>query len=227
MTDSVQPFNHDQLLVIGVCGHWWQSAEKYTAFVQDCPHTIDHASEEDQTEEDQTRPIVCGRPPSHGFEPRIVDAPVDVPGSWALRALVWWPPNREIWTTFHPITDCRRLAERGRRQREAELAFVFAQMIEADANQDYRRRYGLVLEAVSLAHALGYPAGFAWDDSNPDNAELAGRRIVAYIELPTRDDRARNQVSWHMPEFPNLWDGHTTSEKWDHIRAYVRGDHER
>ncbi|WP_427422699.1 HNH endonuclease [Lysinibacillus fusiformis] len=47
---------------------------------------------------------------------------------------------------------------------------------------DYPTRYGLVLDALSLAHRCGYPAGFGLDNSY--NSELDGFRVVAYIDLP-------------------------------------------
>lgn len=108
-----------------------------------------------------------------------------------------------------------------RRAHEARLALLLADTIAADAAKDYGRRYGLILEALHIAHThLGYPAGLGWD---PDNAEAArhGCKAVAYIELPA------GQVSWHMPEHPIPWDGHTTREKIDRILAFTRGDHER
>lgn len=98
---------------------------------------------------------------------------------------------------------------------EAELVFagVLRQISEHDT--DYDVRYRLVLDALARAVALGYPAGIGWD-VNPD-PELDGFRAVVYIELPT------GQVSWHMPEHPAPWDGHSTGEKHERIRAYGAG----
>lgn len=72
---------------------------------------------------------------------------------------------------------------------------------------DHERRYGMVLRAVARAHTLGLVAGFRIDPKEPDWP-------VAFIELPT------GQVSWHLPQHPNAWDGHTTEEKYDRIRKW-------
>lgn len=74
-------------------------------------------------------------------------------------------------------------------------------------DEDYPKRYGLVLAAIDCAQRAGYQAGFRID---PDEPEWP----VAYIELPT------GQVSWHMPQHPNPWDGHSTEEKYRRCRAY-------
>lgn len=93
-----------------------------------------------------------------------------------------------------------------RAHRECDLISTLAEIRKADA--DYDRRYGLVLKAIHLAHELGWRAGFGLDPAEPDWP-------VAYIELPT------GQVSWHMPAHPDSWDGHTTEEKFERIRALV------
>lgn len=87
------------------------------------------------------------------------------------------------------------------------------QDIEAN-DTDYDVRYGLVLQAVHLAHVAGYRAGFSWDFSE-DDPDLDGRRVVAYIVLP------QGQVSWHMREFTEPWDGHSTEEKYSRINAFA------
>lgn len=95
-----------------------------------------------------------------------------------------------------------------------------AELLEAIeiADTDYDRRYGLILEALAVAHSLGMPAGLGYDkNSGPD---FDGFRAVVYIQLDT------GQVSWHMPEFFE-WDGHTTEQKYERVAAYValkRGD---
>jgi hypothetical protein len=86
------------------------------------------------------------------------------------------------------------------------LAMLLEQ-IEANDTK-YDARYGLVLQAVARAHADGLEAGFRLDPSEPEWP-------VAYIALPT------GQVSWHLPQFPHEWDGHSTEEKYARCRAYV------
>lgn len=94
-----------------------------------------------------------------------------------------------------------------------ELAFALRSIELLDQVKDYDARNKLVLHAVLIATVLGLPAGFHWDDRLDD--DLDGFRIVAYIALPT------GQVSWHMPEFPDLWDGHTTEQKYQRIHAFA------
>lgn len=55
------------------------------------------------------------------------------------------------------------------------------------------------------------------DNPGIDHDEEVGFRPVVYIELPT------GQVSWHMPEHPRAWDGHSTSLKYRRIRQFVDG----
>lgn len=76
-------------------------------------------------------------------------------------------------------------------------------------DKDYDERYIAVLKAIACAKACGYDAGFRFD---PDNPEWP----VAYIELPT------SQVSWHMPQHPHKWDGHTIEEKFRRIDLYSK-----
>jgi hypothetical protein len=84
--------------------------------------------------------------------------------------------------------------------------------IEHDDKQDppdYRKRYYHVFEAVEAALRLGLPCGIRIDPE--EGAEWP----VVYIELPT------GQVSWHMPEHPIPYDGHTTEQKYARIKAYI------
>jgi hypothetical protein len=76
---------------------------------------------------------------------------------------------------------------------------------------DHERRYGMVLRAVAKAHTLGLVAGIRSDPQEPEWP-------VAFIELPT------GQVSWHLPQHPNAWDGHTTEEKYKRIRDWFFND---
>ncbi len=75
---------------------------------------------------------------------------------------------------------------------------------------EYEVRYKLVFAAIGAALDAGYEAGFRIDPAEPEWP-------VAYIELPT------GQVSWHMPQHPNAWDGHSTEEKFARIDAFVEG----
>jgi hypothetical protein len=98
---------------------------------------------------------------------------------------------------------------------DAALTEVLDQIMQADREGDYAKRYGLVLVAVASAHQLGYPAGFGIDSTTDPDFE--GFHVVAYIELPA------GQVSWHMPEHPTAWDGHTTEQKNARIVNFITG----
>lgn len=79
--------------------------------------------------------------------------------------------------------------------------------IEA-ADTDYDTRYGLVLDAMTLARKLRLPVGIRIDEKEPEWP-------VVHIELPT------GQVTWHMPQHPAEWDGHDTATKYARCRAYA------
>lgn len=74
---------------------------------------------------------------------------------------------------------------------------------------DYERRYRLVLQLVLVARDAGFPAGFRIDPSEPEWP-------VATVELPT------GQVSWHMPQHEQPWDGHDTATKYERCRTFAK-----
>lgn len=88
------------------------------------------------------------------------------------------------------------------------LEDVLSQIGACDNIPLYPKRYRLVLQAVALAAEQGLMAGFRLDPAEPEWP-------VAYIELPT------GQVSWHMPQHPKAWDGHTAEEKYRRVTHYV------
>lgn len=77
-----------------------------------------------------------------------------------------------------------------------------------DVSQEYDLRNMFINIAVAAAQFLNYKSGYRIDPKEPEWP-------VAFIELPT------GQVSWHMPQFPNKWDGHTAEQKYARIREYV------
>jgi hypothetical protein len=74
---------------------------------------------------------------------------------------------------------------------------------------EYELRYEMVLEAMYYAARAGYRTGYRIDSKEP-------AWPVAFIELPT------GQVSWHMSQFPEEWDGHNTAQKLERMNAFVR-----
>lgn len=75
---------------------------------------------------------------------------------------------------------------------------------------NYPERYALVIEAMYTAVECGLAVGIRIDPEEPEWP-------VVYIELPT------GQVSWHMPQHPVPFDGHSTEEKYRRIQEYVNG----
>jgi hypothetical protein len=91
-----------------------------------------------------------------------------------------------------------------------------------DIDQAYRERNQLVTLLANMALAKGWKAGRRFDRS-----QEVGWENVVVIDLPT------GQVSWHigvhdgpvcqfetLPTYDGEWDGHTTDEKWERVRAY-------
>lgn len=91
-----------------------------------------------------------------------------------------------------------------------------------DIDQAYRERNQLVTLLANMALAKGWKAGRRWD-----RTQEVGWENVVVIDLPT------GQVSWHiglhdgpvcqfetLPTYDGEWDGHTTDEKWERVRAY-------
>jgi hypothetical protein len=89
------------------------------------------------------------------------------------------------------------------------LQLALANIEEYDT--DYPTRYTHVLQALDWAHQAGLKAGIGFDPAEPEWP-------VVYIELPT------GQVSWHMPAHPVPYDGHSTPEKYERVRAYLGQD---
>jgi hypothetical protein len=92
-------------------------------------------------------------------------------------------------------------------QLQGNLSWLLGCVENADARKDYTGRYGYVIQAMALAESLGYRVGVRNDPTEPEWP-------VFFIELPT------GQVSWHMPQHTEEWDGHDTREKYRRIEAY-------
>lgn len=75
------------------------------------------------------------------------------------------------------------------------------------APADYAERYLWLMRAAGLAADRGVAVGFRLDPAEPEWP-------VMYFELPT------GQVSWHLPQHPKPWDGHTTDEKYARVEAF-------
>ena len=73
----------------------------------------------------------------------------------------------------------------------------------------YALRNQMIWSALALALELGIPAGVGHDPTDP-------RPVVVYIDLP-----GAGQVSWHLPAYPEVWDGHATGEKYGRVAAFA------
>jgi hypothetical protein len=85
---------------------------------------------------------------------------------------------------------------------------MYLQSIQAN-DEKYVVRYTLVLAAVEYANRLGYSAGFRIDPTEPEWP-------CAFIELP-----GAGQVSWHIPQHVNAWDGHDTEVKYERVKQFI------
>lgn len=74
--------------------------------------------------------------------------------------------------------------------------------------KDYDRRNDAVIEALYHARSAGIAAGIRFD---PKESEWP----VVFIELET------GQVSWHIEQHPNAWDGHDTDKKYCRLKEYL------
>lgn len=77
----------------------------------------------------------------------------------------------------------------------------------SDGTAEYAARERLIWQAAGCAASAGYRVGVKIDPAQPDWP-------VLYIDLPD------GQVSWHMAAYPGEYDGHTTAEKYDRIKAF-------
>ena len=80
---------------------------------------------------------------------------------------------------------------------------------QADLAGNYETRNRYVYEILAIAAIEGWPCGVRLDPAEPEWP-------VVYIDLP-----GAGQVSWHVPQYPEPWDGHTTAEKYERAAQYA------
>lgn len=95
------------------------------------------------------------------------------------------------------------------------VAMYLATIAESDPSHrseggDYRRRNAAIYMVLAWATHLGWTYGIGFDGAEPN-------RPVAYVDLP-----GRGQVSWHLVGYAAPYDGHTTAEKYDRVRGWIR-----
>jgi hypothetical protein len=103
----------------------------------------------------------------------------------------------------------------GRDDLQALFPELLKELLAADVKAEddeshYTVRNTLVYMVISVANQLGYQSGFRLDPEYP-------HWPVAYVHLPHG-----GQVSWHLPEFPDEWDGHSTQEKHVRMRKQIQ-----
>lgn len=89
-----------------------------------------------------------------------------------------------------------------------ELAAYLDLIRRLDRVHEYDDRNRAIIKAVWLALYCGFAAGFRFDPQEPEWP-------VAFIELPT------GQVSWHIAQHTQPWDGHTAEEKYSRLEVFV------
>lgn len=94
---------------------------------------------------------------------------------------------------------------------EYELVEHLKEIARIDSQEpnvrDYDLRNVFVLHAMSRAAEIGLDVGIRIDPKEPEWP-------VVYIELPT------GQVSWHLPQHNEEYDGHSTGEKYLRLHKY-------
>lgn len=88
-----------------------------------------------------------------------------------------------------------------------QLKILLWEIREHDTN--YAVRNPKILQALGIASTLGYPCGIKMDIDEP-------KWPCIYIELPV------GQVSWHLPEHTEAFDGHTTALKFFRITNFIK-----
>lgn len=81
---------------------------------------------------------------------------------------------------------------------------------EAEQDGNYAKRLAATLAAAAMAAVNGYDVGFSVDEKEP------AFPCVIHIDLPYF-----GQVTFHLPQPQQPWDGHTTKMKWQRVVAYA------
>jgi hypothetical protein len=90
----------------------------------------------------------------------------------------------------------------------------------------YEERNLCIALLATWAHRTGLVVGLANHPEDDPEWDPDWRTIV-YLTLPSV-----GQVSWHihrsqeplfhgLPEYPSTWDGHTTEQKYDRVKAFI------
>lgn len=98
-----------------------------------------------------------------------------------------------------------------REQLETQLRYLFNLVRTSEFEKDYTKRNEYLFHALSTATMLGVPCGFRIDLVNPTWP-------VIFFNLP-----GAGQVTWHLPEYPQEWDGHSSEEKYHRLHVYISG----
>ena len=105
-------------------------------------------------------------------------------------------------------SDKARSAMRAEKVQLLSLAVLMHKIYEAEKEGNYTARNSLVFKSLIKAQEIGYQAGIRIDPSEPEWP-------VVFIELPT------GQVSWHIPQHTQSWDGHNKEEKYERCNKFI------
>lgn len=81
---------------------------------------------------------------------------------------------------------------------------------EAERGGDYTTRLVAILTTATLAAACGFDVGFSADEKKP------AFPCVIHIDLPPMGN-----ITFHLPQPADPWDGHTTKMKWQRVVAFA------
>lgn len=130
------------------------------------------------------------------------------PPSAAMRDLVQIIDNEFAYpdpARAASMADLRGLLSAIRKLDPSRTGNVYA---KARPDECYPQRNLFVIQAVAVAMACGFRSGFVADWEEPEGW------VIAYIDLPT------GQISFHLPTYPDVFDGHDTDEKYARIQRF-------
>lgn len=88
------------------------------------------------------------------------------------------------------------------------LKYALLRIAQNETFKNYPARNTAVFEALYHAMCHGFAAGVRFDPEQP-------AWPVVFITLPT------GQVTWHIEQFAEPWDGHDVEEKYRRVEKYL------
>lgn len=88
---------------------------------------------------------------------------------------------------------------------------LLVDIVNYEELKDYKSRNQFIIYALAVSQMLEFQSGVRFDSTEPEWP-------VVFIELPT------GQISWHIQQHAIAWDGHSTDEKYNRIKQYIKGE---